>query len=145
MEAVACFAASRFAILRPARLLAPPAGSRSRYFPEPTRTGSGGHAQNRRSGQGGRAVGAQVHRRALRPPDVAPDLHRSDRLSGADHAGGGACDDPRSRPARGRNEISIEAHDVLLGNLRAYLGDKAAEQQRTLDELEDAVRNGGNR
>ena len=44
-----------------------------------------------------------------------------------------------------RNEISVEAHDVLLGNLRAYLGDKAAEQQRTLDELEDAVRNGGNR
>jgi hypothetical protein len=44
-----------------------------------------------------------------------------------------------------QNEISIEAHDVLLGNLRAYLGDKAAEQQRTLDELEDAVRNGGNR
>ena len=44
-----------------------------------------------------------------------------------------------------RNEISVEAHAVLLDNLRAYLGDKAAEQQRTLDELENAVRNGGNR
>jgi hypothetical protein len=39
-----------------------------------------------------------------------------------------------------RSEISVEAHDVLLGNLRAYLGDKAAEQQRTLDDLEDAMR-----
>jgi hypothetical protein len=44
-----------------------------------------------------------------------------------------------------RNEISVEAHDVLLGNLRAYLGDKAAEQQRTLDDLENAMRNGGTR
>jgi uncharacterized protein with von Willebrand factor type A (vWA) domain len=44
-----------------------------------------------------------------------------------------------------RNEISVEAHEVLLNNLRAYLGDKAAEQQRTLDDLEDALRNGGNR
>jgi uncharacterized protein with von Willebrand factor type A (vWA) domain len=44
-----------------------------------------------------------------------------------------------------RNEISNETHDVLLGNLSAYLGDKAAEQQRMLDDLEDAMRNGGNR
>ena len=44
-----------------------------------------------------------------------------------------------------RNELSIEAHAVLLDNLRAYLGDKAAEQQRTLDDLENAMRNGGNR
>jgi len=44
-----------------------------------------------------------------------------------------------------RNEISVEAHEVLLNNLRAYLGDKAAEQQRTLDDLENAMHNGGTR
>jgi hypothetical protein len=44
-----------------------------------------------------------------------------------------------------RNELSVEAHAVLLDNLRAYLGDKAAEQQRTLDDLENAMRNGGTR
>jgi hypothetical protein len=30
--------------------------------------------------------------------------------------------------------LDPEAHDVLLGNLRAYLGDKATEQQMKLDE-----------
>jgi hypothetical protein len=44
-----------------------------------------------------------------------------------------------------RNDISVEAHEVLLNNLRAYLGDKAAEQQRTLDDLENAMHNGGTR
>jgi len=44
-----------------------------------------------------------------------------------------------------RGELSIEVHAVLLDNLKAYLGDKAAEQERRVSELEDIVRNGGNR
>jgi hypothetical protein len=44
-----------------------------------------------------------------------------------------------------RGELSIEAHAVLLDNLKAYLGDRAAEQQRMLDDLETAVRNGETR
>jgi hypothetical protein len=39
-----------------------------------------------------------------------------------------------------RREISVEAHNALVNGLRAYLGDKAAEQQKKLDELEDALR-----
>ena len=35
-----------------------------------------------------------------------------------------------------KGEISVEAHDALVGGLKAYLGDKAAEQQKKLDELE---------
>jgi hypothetical protein len=41
-----------------------------------------------------------------------------------------------------KRDISIEVHDALVNGLKAYLGDKAAEQQRRLDELEDALRNG---
>jgi hypothetical protein len=41
-----------------------------------------------------------------------------------------------------RHEISVEAHDALVNGLKAYLGDKAAEQQKKLDELEDALRSG---
>jgi hypothetical protein len=37
-------------------------------------------------------------------------------------------------------EISLEMHDALVNDLRAYLGDRAAEQQRKLDELEEALR-----
>ena len=44
-----------------------------------------------------------------------------------------------------RGQLSIEAHAVLLDNLKAYLGDRAAEQQRMLDDLETAVRNGETR
>ncbi len=43
-----------------------------------------------------------------------------------------------------RGELSIEAHAVLLDSLKAYLGDKATEQERRVSELEDIVRNGGN-
>jgi hypothetical protein len=41
-----------------------------------------------------------------------------------------------------QRQISVEAHDALVNGIRAYLGDKAAEQQRKLDELEDALRGG---
>jgi hypothetical protein len=41
-----------------------------------------------------------------------------------------------------KGEISIEAHDTLVGGLRVYLSDKAAEQQKQLDALEDSLRNG---
>jgi hypothetical protein len=41
-----------------------------------------------------------------------------------------------------RREISVEAHDALVNGIRAYLGDKAAEQERRLSELEDAMRQG---
>jgi hypothetical protein len=39
-----------------------------------------------------------------------------------------------------QGEVSVQAHDALVGGLKAYLSDKAAEQQRRLDELEDALR-----
>jgi hypothetical protein len=35
-----------------------------------------------------------------------------------------------------KGKISVEAHDALVGGLKAYLGDKAADQQKKLDELE---------
>jgi|SRR5271165_2441686 len=38
-----------------------------------------------------------------------------------------------------KGEISVEAHDALIGGLKAYLGDRAAEQQKRLDELEEAL------
>jgi hypothetical protein len=38
--------------------------------------------------------------------------------------------------------ISVEAHDALVGGLKAYLGDKAAEQQKILDELEASLPRG---
>jgi len=41
-----------------------------------------------------------------------------------------------------KREISVEAHNALVDNLKAYLSDKATEQQKRLDELEDAVRSG---
>ena len=41
-----------------------------------------------------------------------------------------------------KREISVEAHDALINGLRVYLGDRAAEQQRQLDRLEDALRIG---
>ena len=41
-----------------------------------------------------------------------------------------------------RREISVEAHDALVGGLRAYLGDKAAEQERILARLEASLRGG---
>jgi hypothetical protein len=41
-----------------------------------------------------------------------------------------------------KREISVEAHDALVNGLRVYLGDRAAEQQRQLDRLEDALRTG---
>jgi hypothetical protein len=42
-------------------------------------------------------------------------------------------------------EISVEAHDSLISGLRAYLGDKAVEQQRALDRVEDSLRSGAER
>jgi hypothetical protein len=35
-----------------------------------------------------------------------------------------------------KGELSIEAHDALVGGLRTYLNDKAAEQQRLLEQYE---------
>jgi hypothetical protein len=37
-----------------------------------------------------------------------------------------------------KGEISIETHDSLIGGLRAYLSDKAVEQQHLLEEYEAA-------
>jgi hypothetical protein len=39
-----------------------------------------------------------------------------------------------------KGEMSLQAHDALVGGLRAYLTDKSAEQGRQLDELEGALR-----
>jgi hypothetical protein len=33
-----------------------------------------------------------------------------------------------------RGEITVEAHDVLLGNLRAYLSDRAAELEAVVEQ-----------
>jgi len=41
-----------------------------------------------------------------------------------------------------KGEISVVAHDALVNGLRVYLGDKAAEQQKILDELADSLRHG---
>ncbi len=41
-----------------------------------------------------------------------------------------------------KGEISVELHDGLINGLRAFLGDKAAEQERKLAELEESLRNG---
>ena len=45
------------------------------------------------------------------------------------------------RAARG--EISTQAYDVLIGNLRAYLSDRAVEQEQKLTALENHIRYGG--
>ena len=42
-----------------------------------------------------------------------------------------------------KGEISVELHDGLINGLRAFLGDKAAEQERRLAELEESLRAGG--
>jgi hypothetical protein len=41
-----------------------------------------------------------------------------------------------------RHEISLEAHDSLIGGIKAFLGDRAVEQQRMLDRLENDLRAG---
>jgi hypothetical protein len=41
-----------------------------------------------------------------------------------------------------RGEISVVAHDALVNGLRAYLGDKAAEQEKILARLEASMRDG---
>src|SRR5271166_3092209 len=41
-----------------------------------------------------------------------------------------------------KGEIPVELHDSLVNGIRAYLGDKAAEQQKILDELADFLRHG---
>jgi hypothetical protein len=41
-----------------------------------------------------------------------------------------------------RGEIPIELHDSLVAGLRTFLGDKAVEQQKYLDELEESLRRG---
>jgi len=41
-----------------------------------------------------------------------------------------------------RGEISVQAHELLIANLKAYLTDKAAEQEKKLTALENHVRYG---
>ena len=41
-----------------------------------------------------------------------------------------------------RGEISVIAHDALINGLKAYLGDKAAEQEKILARLETSLRGG---
>ena len=41
-----------------------------------------------------------------------------------------------------RGEISVIAHDALINGLKAYLGDKAAEQEKILAKLETSLRTG---
>jgi hypothetical protein len=42
-----------------------------------------------------------------------------------------------------KGELSLQAHYALVGGLRAYLADKAAEHEHRLSELEDVIRNEG--
>ena len=41
-----------------------------------------------------------------------------------------------------KGEIGAEAHDVLVGGLKAYLGDRAAEQEKIFARLEASLRGG---
>jgi hypothetical protein len=41
-----------------------------------------------------------------------------------------------------RREVSVEAHDALVGGLKVYLGDQAAALEEQVAELEDLVRYG---
>ena len=41
-----------------------------------------------------------------------------------------------------KGEIPVELHDALVAGIKAYLSDRAAEQQRMLDELKDTLRGG---
>jgi hypothetical protein len=41
-----------------------------------------------------------------------------------------------------KGEISLEMHDALVNDLRAFLGDKAVEQERLLTKLENDLRDG---
>jgi hypothetical protein len=38
-----------------------------------------------------------------------------------------------------KGEISVEMHDTLVGGLKVYLSDRAVEQQKQLDALEDSM------
>ena len=42
-----------------------------------------------------------------------------------------------------RREVSVEAHDALIGGLQTFLGDKAAEQEKKLEAFEEYIRHGG--
>jgi hypothetical protein len=42
-----------------------------------------------------------------------------------------------------RAEISIEAHDALVNGLKAFLGDRAAEQERLLAQLQEDLGHNG--
>ena len=41
-----------------------------------------------------------------------------------------------------RREVSVEAHDALVGGLKVYLGDQAMALEEQVAELEDLVRYG---
>jgi hypothetical protein len=86
----------------------------------------------------------QLYLRHLRPPPPRPEtfIGPIDYVRPTDVEGArDAILNLGERAAK--REISIEAHDTLVNGLKAYLADKAAEQQRKLDELEEALRGGG--
>ena len=85
----------------------------------------------------------RVYFRFLRPPPSRPETY----IGPIDYEAPKSVEGGRAAILElgerlAKHEISVEAHDALVNGIRAYLGDKAAEQQKKLDELEDALRGG---
>jgi hypothetical protein len=89
------------------------------------------------SAEAGDIESRRLYFRHLRPPPPRPetfvgpiDYARPETVEAARHR----ILDLGGRLAK--HEISLEAHDALVNGLKAYLSDKAAEQERRLQALE---------
>ena len=91
----------------------------------------------------GDAEARRLYVRNLRPPPPRPETYIGpiDYVKPTDVEGAREAILVLGERAA-NHEISVEAHDVLVNGLKVYLADKAAEQQRKLDELEEALRGG---
>jgi hypothetical protein len=85
----------------------------------------------------------RVYFRHLRPPPP----HSERYVEPIDYTAPKAVEEARGvildlgeRLAKGT--ISLEIHDALISGLKVFLADKAADQQRKLDELQEALRAG---
>jgi hypothetical protein len=90
-----------------------------------------------RDAKAGDASARTIYFRFLRPPQPRGTL-----VEPIDYSAPKTTEEARAviltlgeRLAKG--EIGVEVHDSLIAGLRAYLGDKAAEQQRELDRLKE--------
>jgi hypothetical protein len=81
---------------------------------------------------------ARLYYTHLRPPSPRPATY----VEPIDYQAPKTVEEARTRILElgerlARGEVSFEMHNALIDNLKAYLGDKAAEQQKKLDELEE--------